>query len=353
MKNKIHLSILVSFLCIAFSLTAQITVVAGTPATEPVSEPFSVDFDTSGIMHGVEFTKANRVFKVVNGIVMFIAGVEHGTNLKVTDAADGPAISALFYGMHDIAITGNKAYIADTFNNRIRLLDLAAGTVSTVAGSGISGFTGDNDTGMNVRFAQPICGVLSPDKKTLYVADIGNGRTRTIDLATGIVQTIAGNGKKGPVVDGTAALDCPLRGTRAVTVTADGTVYIVLREGNSLVTLRNGVISNVVNASGKAGYAGDGGNGRDALMRGPKYLATDKENRVLINDTENHCIRRYDPASGVIELIAGIPGKVSSNVGTTWLETGLKRPHGVRIGPDGMLYVADTENNRVLRGPYK
>ncbi|MCB1203529.1 MAG: hypothetical protein KDN18_04660, partial [Verrucomicrobiae bacterium] len=74
---------------------------------------------------------------------------------------------------------------------------------------------------------------------------------------------------------------------------------------------------------------------------------------VLIADAENHCIRRYDPASGKIELIAGKPPVASNEIGDSLLTTGLKRPHGVRIGPDGRIYVCDTYNHRVLAAPYK
>ncbi|MDB6118758.1 MAG: repeat protein, partial [Verrucomicrobiaceae bacterium] len=74
---------------------------------------------------------------------------------------------------------------------------------------------------------------------------------------------------------------------------------------------------------------------------------------VLICDTENHCVRRYIPGTGQIELVAGHPPTAGLKIGDTWLATNLRRPHGVRIGPDGSLYVCDTYNNRVLQGEYK
>jgi DNA-binding beta-propeller fold protein YncE len=107
-----------------------------------------------------------------------------------------------------------------------------------------------------------------------------------------------------------------------------------------------------VNATGKKGYSGDGGPGRDATMNGPKYVAMDDAENVLIADAENHCIRRYVVKTGLIELIAGAPPKAGSRIGGTFLQTEFRRPHGVRIGPDGKLYIADTYNNRVLRGDY-
>ena len=151
-------------------------------------------------------------------------------------------------------------------------------------------------------------------------------------------------------MDGTEAIQAPLGDARAVTQAADGTLYVLLRGGNSLVEVKEGKVRTVVNASGKKGYGGDGGDGKEALMNGPKYVAMDKDGTVLICDTENHCVRRYFPKSGKIELVAGTPGKAGDQTGSSFLKTGLRRPHGVRIGPDGKLYIADTYNNRVLRG---
>jgi glucose/arabinose dehydrogenase len=117
--------------------------------------------------------------------------------------------------------------------------------------------------------------------------------------------------------------------------------------------VKDGKVRTVVNATGKKGYSGDGGPGRDATMNGPKYVAMDNEDRVLIADAENHCVRRYSPKTEKIELLAGAPPKAGEKIGEGFLHTELRRPHGVRIGPDGKLYIADTYNNRVLRGDYE
>lgn len=337
---------------------AAVEIVAGAPGTEAVSEPFSVDFDARGVLHGVEFTKSNRVFRVINGKVEFIAGVQHAAADKGTvdsavhDGAD--PLKAVFNGMHDIQITRDgKALIGDSFNHRVRMLDLNTGHVSTIAGTGKPGFGGDNGPATAASFNITMTATLSPDQARYYVADIGNSRTRMVDLRSGIITTVAGNGKKGLPPDGSNALESPMGDTRAVTQARDGTLYILLRGGNSLVALKDGKLRTVVNAAGKSGYSGDGGPGRDALMNGPKYVAMDPADNVLICDTENHCVRRYSPKTGLIELIAGAPPKAGNTVGATALDTSLRRPHGVRIGPDGKLYIADTYNDRVLRAEYK
>lgn len=333
---------------------AAVEVIIGAPVTEPVSEPFSVDFDQKGALYGVEFSKSNRVFKLADGKLSFVAGIQHDNekSRKIQDSGDGAdPLKAWFNGMHDIQITPDgKAIIGDSFSHVIREMDLSTGKVKTIAGTGKAAFGGDDGPAKDAAFNITMTGTLTPDGKRLLIADIGNHRVREIDLAKGTVKTVAGNGQKGNPPDGAKALEAPMGDARATLETADGTLYVLLRGGNSLVEVKDGKVRTVVNAEGKKGYGGDGGDGRSALMNGPKYLADDKQGNVLICDTENHCVRRYFPKTGKIELVAGTPGKAANNVGDTFLKTGLRRPHGVRVGPEGKLYIADTYNNRVLRG---
>ncbi len=339
---------------------AAIEVVAGAPVTAPISEPFSIAFDQAGAMYGVEFVKSNRIYKWTGGQLSFVAGEQHGEkeagSKQSSDVRDGSdPLKAVFNGMHDIQVARDgRIIIGDSFHHRVRIFDPVAGTVATLAGTGKPGFGGDNGPAREASFNVTMTAVLTPDQNGILIADIGNNRVRRIDLASGIVTTLAGNGKKGNPQDGAAALDAPLGDARAVTQAVDGTLYVLLRGGNSLVEVKNGKVRTVVNAAGKKGYSGDGGPGRDATMNGPKYVIMDPQSRVLICDTENHCVRRYDPVSGKIELIAGQPPATSTKLGDTWLKTGLKRPHGVRMSPDGKtLYVCDTYNDRVLRGDYR
>lgn len=356
MKMRFVLPLLFAATSTVPGLPAAVEQIIGAPKTAAVSEPFSVDFDADKTLYGVEFTKSNRVFRWKDGKLDFVAGVQHNTEkikglAEVGDGSDPQ--KALFNGMHDIQITRDgKAIIGDSFNHRVRQLDLKSGAVSTIAGTGKAAFGGDGGPAAAASFNVTMTATLSPDQKKYFVADIGNHRTREIDLATGKITTVAGNGQKGLPTDGAPALESPMGDTRAVTQAKDGTLYVLLRGGNSLVAVKDGKVNTVVNAGGKKGYGGDGGPGRDAQMNGPKYVAMDAENRVLICDTENHCVRRFDPKSGKIELIAGQPPKAGTKIGNNYLGTELRRPHGVRIGPDGLLYVADTYNDRVLRGPY-
>ena len=340
----------------------------GEPSADRVNEPFAIDFDAQGVLYGVEFTRGNRLFRTQQPLaawpaegavpVTFVAGAFRVTKASSADAFDAEAAApspraAHFHGMHDLAISPTgRVFLADTFHHVLRELSVRQCHVTLLAGRGTPGFAGDGATLADAAFNEPYCSSLSPDGTQLLIADIRNHRLRAIDLKAGTVATLAGNGQRGSPADGALATESPLAGPRAACMADDGTVYLVLREGNALVAIRDGRLQTVVNASGKPGYSGDGGPGLAAQLKGPKYVCMDRTGGVLIVDTENHCVRRYDPLSTQIDLVAGVPTQAGAAVGATWQQTELRRPHGARIAPDGRLVIADSDNDRVLIGPY-
>jgi len=324
------------------------------PVAAELREPFSLAFDAQGHLYGVEFQPANRVFKWRDGRTEFVSGVKWDSAPKGKQPPE-PAkrldlAPAVYDGMHDIAIAPDGSiYVADSFQHRIVRLDPKTHAATRFAGTGKAGFAGDGGPADQAELNIPMCGVIDPTGKFMVVADLVNQRVRRIDLTTRKITTIAGNGQKGLPKDGDDALRAPMGDARAACVAADGTVYVLLRNGNSLVAVKDGKVDVVVNKAGKAGPATDGP-AAEATMRGPKYVTMDAKGRVLILDTENHCLRRYEPTDRTIRTIVG-NGKKGTAVGKDWAATQLNRPHGARIGPDGRLYVADTENNRILVGP--
>src|SRR5262249_49025398 len=176
-----------------------------------------------------------------------------------------------------------------------------------------------------------------------------NRRIRVVDLKTGIVHTVAGNGQRGVPQDGSDARSAPLVDPRAVAADRKGNVYILERSGHALrVVDADGKIRTVV-GTGKAGATGDGGDARKATLNGPKHLGIDAEDNVLIADTENHVIRKYLPREGTIVRVAGTGKKGMAGLGGDPLKAELNQPHGVTVHASGMLYIADSSNNRVLR----
>ena len=329
--------------------------VAKDPDPARMNEPFAIAFDAERRMYGVEYTRGNRLFRVAaDGTVEFVAGRFHVSNPRDALAPDATTAAAdvRFHGLHDVAIgRDGLVYVADTFNHRIRAFTPTTTAVTVVAGSGQAGFSGDGGPAVAAALKQAYCCSLVPAGDALLVADIGNHRLRRVNLRAMTVETLAGNGTAGRPVDGAAPLETPLAGPRAACITADGTIYLALREGNALVEIKGGSVRTVVNAAGTSGYSGDGGPGREALLAGPKYVSLDRCGRVLIADTENHCIRRYDPATGIITTVAGIPTKMAAGVGADLRSTHLARPHGCTIAPDGRLVIADSDNDRILAGP--
>lgn len=325
----------------------------GSEATKAkLVQPFAVAFFTIGRQEGVYFVEmvGGERLRLIDaeGKVRTIAGT--GKKGDTTTDPHGAAPKAEFNGMHNLAVTKNgRAYLADTFNHRVRACDLFRSYMMPVAGTGKKGFSGDGDVAEKAEFAEVICIALTPDEKTLYVADIGNKRVRAIDLGTRKVSTVAGTGKAGVPKDGELAKDQPLVDPRAVAADDKGNVYVLERGGHALRVIdKDGKIRTVA-GTGKKGSGGNGGAALKAEFNGPKYVSIDRDGSVLIADTENHQIRRYIPGKEVVELVAGT-GKAGKGFDADPLKCELARPHGVSVhSKTGDLYIADSDNGRILK----
>ncbi|HWE40528.1 MAG TPA: hypothetical protein VG406_28530 [Isosphaeraceae bacterium] len=308
--------------------------------------PFGVAFDRPGRISFVEMT-SNKLRAIDrDGTLTTLAG-----DGEKGDRGDGgPASGARLNGPHSLAVgPGGDLYITDTWNNRVRKVDERTGSIATVAGTGEKGYSGDGGPATRARFGGIYCIAFDPDGSRYALADLDNRRIRAVDLKTGVVTTIAGDGRRGVPEDGARAKDSPLVDPRAVAIDKAGNVYILERSGNALhVVDGTGAIRTVV-GDGKAGLVGDGGPGAKARLNGPKHLCIDPAGNVVIADTEDHAIRLYRPADGTIVRLAGTGRKGSSGLGGPPTRAELDQPHGVAIGPDGRLYIADSSNNRILR----
>ncbi len=329
---------------IQFSRPPEVAVVVGqllpseggpVGTTSPLHRPFGIDFDRDGNMMIAEL-EGGRVHQLTAaGNLATIAG--DGSQGYTGDT--GPAARATFDGMHNLAVTvAGDIYIADSWNHCIRKIDKVSGTITTIAGTGQAGFAGDGGPATAAMFNFVMCITLNAAEDTLYVADLKNLRIRAVNLVTGTVETVAGNGKRGVPQDGAAALQAPLVDPRAVTVDSRGQVYILERSGHALrVVLPDGTIQTVA-GTGEKGYRD--GPSLKARFGSPKHVCVDAQDNIYVADDVNRAIRKYDPVAHTVSTVLG------RGRGNPAVE--LSHPHGVCV-EQGKLYVVDTGNNRILR----
>lgn len=254
----------------------------------------------------------------------------------------GAATDAKFNWPHEVRVdSSGNLFVADTRNHVIRRIDAKTNVVTTIAGNGTPGFAGDGQKGSDVRFKQPHSVVLD-HRGGLLVADTQNHRLRRIHLATGIVETVSGTGRRELPIDGAKASAVSLFGPRSLAVD-ETSIWIALREGNSIwrIDRAAGTIHHVA-GTGKKGYSGDGGAPLDATFNGPKGIVVDDRGRLLVVDTENQAVRRIDLKAGSVETVLG--GEAAAP------RDRLRRPHGISHHAGRGFFVADSENHRVLIG---
>lgn len=339
--------------CSAAAGTAKIIAGTGTAGTSgdggpamqaQLHDPFGIARGPDGALYVCEFN--GHVIRRIDdkGLITTIAG--NGTPGYSGDG--GPAVKAQLNKPHEIRFGPDGAlYISDMSTHTIRRVDMQSGVISTFAGTGKPGFSGDGGPATAAQMKDPIAIQFGPDGK-LYLCDIGNNRVRAVDLKTNIITTVCGSGKKEPTPDGAPfSPDTPLNGPRTIDFDHEGRAWIALREGNALYSadLKTGKLSHIA-GTGKSGFSGNGGPAKAAQLAGPKGLAIAPDGRVFIADTESHSIRVVDPRSGRIEVVCG-NGKKGAGKDGRAADCQLSRPHGVFFDKDGTLYIGDSENHVV------
>lgn len=313
-----------------------------------IGQPFGVEIGPDGALYVTE-VQHHRVRRIdlQDGSISTVAG----SGEKGYSGDNGPAVKARMNEPYEVRFDQDgHLFVVEMQNHIVRRVDRQTGIITTVAGTGEQGYAGDNGPAVAAKFSQPHSIALD-HAGGLYIADIGNHRIRRVDLKTGVVTSVAGSQQRRLPEDGQPARGRPILGPRALCF-HDGVLWIALREGHSVwkMPLESGVLHHVA-GSGEAGYrpARSGSDLRGAAFNGPKGIAVDSQGRVVVVDTENQAIRRIDPQAGRIETIAGSGPQARGYRGDKGpaLRCWLDRPHGVCVAPDGRVFIGDTNNHRV------
>ncbi len=260
----------------------------------------------------------------------------------------GPASKAALNMPYELAWdkAGNLFFV-ELGNHCVRRVDAKTGIITTVAGNGKPGFTGDGGPAKDAQFNQPHS--LAFDAAgDLYICDILNNRIRKIAMQTGTISTWAGTGEKKTAPDGSPSSGSALNGPRALAFSPDGKCYLALREGNAVLLLdpKANTLKRIA-GTGKSGFTGNGGPALEATLAGPKCVSLDATGNIYLADTESHSIRVVNAKTGIIEVLAGNGTKGDGPDGGDPLACQLARPHGVFVDKDGSVFIGDSENHRV------
>lgn len=323
----------------------------GGPATKAeLDQPFDVALDRAGnIYFSDTFNHRIRRIDAKSGVITTVAG-----NGKKGFSGDGGVATEASlnepYGV-EVDSTGNL-YIVDRLNYCVRKVDAKTALITTVAGTGgKSGYGGDGGKATDSLLVEPN-GICLDGKGKLYIADVAGHRVRVVDLKTGTIFTLLGNGKGVTAGDGGALKDATTNGPRAVAVGPTGLLFVVERNGHC-VRVVDTVKETVERfaGTGKKGYTGDSGKALDASFDGPKEIDIDRSGNVFIVDTENEAIRRIDAKTGIVTTVAGKGRNKTPGLGDDGPATSatLGRPHGVAVGADGTIYIGDTNSHRIRR----
>jgi RHS repeat-associated protein len=313
----------------------------GVPATEAGLLAYGVAVDSIGNIYtagGNQFIPdVDRIRKVdTNGIITTVAGNGQGGY----SGDDGPAVVAQLNSPYGVSVdsTGN-IYIADRDNHRIRKVD-TSGIITTVAGNGIPSFSGDGGPATEAELKYP-AGIALDSIGNVYIADLSNHRIRKVDTS-GIITTVAGNGIPGSSGDGGPATGARLTWPNGVSVDSIGNIYIADGDNSRIRKVDTSGIITTVAGNGQGGYSGDDGSATEARINTLSGVAVDSIGNIYIPDINNDRIRKVD-TNGIITSVIGNGQRGYSGDGGPATEAKLSYPYGMAVDSIGNIYIADAD----------
>lgn len=281
----------------------------------------------------------------LSGTVRFVVGSSLKAQGERGDGGTAQEASLNFPSA--VAVTGKDLYIADTMNHQVRHVDLITGIIRILAGTGQHRFSGEGGPASSAMLNEP-CALALDGSGNLFVADQSNNRIRKIDLATEIITTVAGTGESAYSGDGGQGIDTCLAGPSGVAMGPDGALYIADTFNGRIrrLDLGSGVMSTVVGDGGAYRYSGSPVELATSISR-PYGLAIEPNGHIVFTDSDSHLIRKWDCQKKTISVLAGNGQAGFAGDGESMNDSSLSFPFGVAMDGQGNIFIADTFNHRI------
>lgn len=315
----------------------------GPAARARLNNPFGVAKGPDGAIYVCDM--GNHVIRRVgtNGVITTVAG----TGAKGYSGDGGPALKAELNEPYEVRFDRDGSmYFVEMRNHVVRRVDAATQTIRTIAGTGKAGFSGDGSDAIKAMLNQPHS-IQFDSRGDLYICDILNHRVRRVDAASGMIFTFGGTGAKADTADRKKIGRTPLHGPRAIDFDAKGDMWIALREGNAVyrVDMKTGTIFHVA-GTGERGSTPKVEFAKRAKFSGPKGITIGPDGIIYLADTETHTILAVNPQRETVQPFAG-SGILGDGPDGDALKCRMARPHGVFADADGSVYIGDSEAHRV------
>ncbi|MHC5023992.1 MAG: NHL domain-containing protein [Planctomycetota bacterium] len=322
----------------------------GPAVSADVRQPYDATVDVNGNVYiADELNHRIRRVDAATGIIETIAG----TGAPGSSGDGGLATAAkvrLPKGI--IADAAGNVFVADTGNNKIRKIDVSTGIIDTYAGTGQAGSSGDGGAATSARLKAPQ-GMILDAAGNLFIADTGNHKVRKVDAATGIITTVAGTGSPGSSGDGGAATAANLKSPEGVAVDGSDHLFIADTGNNKIrrVDAATGFIATFA-GTGSAGSSGDGGAATSATFNTPSDVAVDGFGDFYVADSNNNKVRKIDGVTTIVSTLAGTGSPGDSGDGGPPADAEFRKPDSVSVLTDlddetVDLYITDTLNSKI------